>query len=137
MEWFYFFAVNWFCISLGSGIFTEPKIGLLPNKYNFRYYGTKNAELASKERTNSRSAKDNTGEPTSNVARTNGKDVARESQSFSSASNTGNRRIDIRGVEVTPKAIHTVKKAYPESTIDKELFEVDANIFHKAATKAK
>ena len=145
MEWFYFFAVNWFCISLGSGIFTEPKIGLLPNKYNFRYYGTKNAELASKERTNSRSAKDNTGEPTSNVARTNGKDVARESQSFSSRSNTEGRTIRTSYGDIVPKAIHTIKqplvdgikKAYPESTIDKELFEVDANIFHKAATKAK
>lgn len=145
MEWFYFFAVNWFCISLGSGIFTEPKIGLLPNKYNFRYYGTKNAELASKKRTNARSEEGNQGESKSLPTFGYGKDVARESQSFSSRSNTEGRTIRTSYGDIVPKAIHTIKqplvdgikKVFPDATIDKEIFEVDANIFHKAATKAK
>lgn len=145
MEWFYFFAVNWFCISLGSDIFAEPKIGLLPNKYNFRYYGTKNSEIASKEGTNTRSGDGNKGESQPINALTDEKNLARESKSFSSRSNSRGRTIRTSYGDVIPKAIHTVKqslvdgikKAFPKATIDKELFEVDANIFHKAATKAK
>ncbi len=145
MEWFYFFAVNWFCISLGSGIFTEPKIGLLPNKYNFRYYGTKNSELASKEKSNTRSGEGNTKESKPINALTDEKNLARESQSFSSRSNSGGRTIRTSYGDVVPKFIHTIKQSlvqgiknvFPDATIDKELFEVDANIFHKAATKAK
>jgi hypothetical protein len=126
-------------------IFAEPKIGLLPNKYNFRYYGTKNSELASKERTNTRSGDGNKGESKPLPTLGYEKNVARESKSFSSRSNSEGRTIRTSYGDIVPKAIHTVKqslvdgikKAFPKATIDKELFEVDADIFHKAATKAK
>lgn len=125
--------------------FAEPKIGLLPNKYNFRYYGTKNSELASKEKSNTRSGEGNTKESKPINALTDEKNLARESQSFSSRSNSGGRTIRTSYGDVVPKFIHTIKQSlvqgiknvFPDATIDKELFEVDADIFHKAATKAK
>jgi hypothetical protein len=126
-------------------IFAEPKIGLLPNKYNFRYYGTKNSEIASKEGTNTRSGDGNKGESQPINALTDEKNLARESKSFSSRSNNRGRTIRTSYGDVVPKAIHTVKqslidginKVFPNAAIDKELFEVDADIFHKAAIKAK
>jgi|694.fasta_scaffold00239_57 hypothetical protein len=126
-------------------IFAEPKIGLLPNKYNFRYYGTKNSEIASKEGTNTRSGDGNKGESQPINALTDEKNLARESKSFSSRSNNRGRTIRTSYGDVVPKAIHTVKqslidginKVFPNVAIDKELFEVDADIFHKAAIKAK
>lgn len=104
--------------------FAEPKIGLLPNKYNFRYYGTKNSELASKERTNTRSGEGNTKQSESISSFGYGKDVARESKSFSSRSNSEGRTIRTSYGDVVPKAIHTVKqslvdgikKVFPKST---------------------
>jgi hypothetical protein len=125
--------------------FADPKIGILPDKYNFRYYGTTNSELASKTRANTGSEQGNTGESKSSSARGYEKDVARESQTFSSTSNSEGRRIRTRYGYVVPKAIHkikqplvdAIKKVFPNGTVDKELFEVDADIFHKAAAKAK
>ena len=83
--------------------FAEPKIGLLPNKYNFRYYGTKNAELASKERTNTRSGDGNKGESKPLPTLGYGKNVARESKSFSSRSNSEGRKIRTSYGDIVPK----------------------------------